>query len=206
MKQMINLLKGELVRLYKYKVLITSLFVSVIWVVVVALADKAAALMLSPMLIWMDGAMMSILFIAASYYFEKQEQTIKSLLVSPVSISQILISKVIASLLMGLISGVFVVSYSMLVYHLEVKLVLLFIYILIVVASHTAFGFLITLYSKDFGAMLVNYILFAFLTVVPSMLLTANIIPESFSTIMLISPTHAGKMLIESAFTSHPIG
>ena len=206
MKQMINLLKGELVRLYKYKVLITSLFVSVIWVVIIALADKEAALMLSPMLIWMDGAMMSILFIAASYFFEKQEQTIKSLLVAPVSVSQILVSKVLASLMTGLISGVLVVTYSMIVYDLQVNVLLLFVYIIIVVGSHTAFGFIITLYSKDFGTMLVNYILFAFVTVIPSLLLTAGIIPKALSSLLLISPTHAGKVLIESAFIDHPLG
>lgn len=204
MKQLISLLKGELTRLYKYKILVISLFVSFLWLVIIALADKETAKTLSPMLIWMDGAMMSIIFIAASFYYEKQEQTIKSLLVSPVSISMVLLAKVIASLIMGLISGVLVVGYSMIVYQLEVKLLLLFVYILIVVGSHTAIGFLITLYSKDFSTMIFNYALFALIALVPSLLLSFSVIPDTYSGLLLLSPTHAGQVLINSAFALQP--
>jgi fluoroquinolone transport system permease protein len=204
MKQLISLLKGELTRLYKYKILVISLFVSFLWLVIIALADKETAKTLSPMLIWMDGAMMSIIFIAASFYYEKQEQTIKSLLVSPVSISMVLLAKVIASLMMGLISGVLVVGYSMIVYQLEVKLLLLFVYILIVVGSHTAIGFLITLYSKDFSTMIFNYALFALIALVPSLLLSFSVIPDTYSGLLLLSPTHAGQVLINSAFVLQP--
>jgi fluoroquinolone transport system permease protein len=204
MKKMISLLKGEIIRLYKYKVITISLIVSVIWVIIIALSDKETALMLSPMLLWMDASMMSIIFIAASYYFEKQEQTLKSLLVSPVSITEILITKVVASLLMGLVSGILIIGFSMIFYGLEVKLLLLIIYILIVVASHTAIGLLITLYSKDFGTMIVNYALYALVAMLPSLLLSVQIIPKKFAPLLLISPTHAGQILLNSAFISQP--
>jgi len=203
---MINLLKGELVRLYKYKIILTGLFVSVIWIVIVALSSADTAKMIAPLLIWADASMMSIVFVAASFYFEKQEATIKSVLVAPVSISEILVSKVIPSLLMGTMSGFLVIIFSIILYGVDVQVFLLFLFILIVVGSHVAIGFVITFFSKDFGAMIVNYFLYALVAMIPSLLLSLGVIPEKWNLLMLISPSHCAQILINSGFSEQPLG
>jgi len=206
MRRMINLLKGELVRLYKYKIILTGLFVSVIWIVIVALSSADTAKMIAPLLIWADASMMSIVFVAASFYFEKQEATIKSVLVAPVSISEILVSKVIPSLLMGTMSGFLVIIFSIILYGVDVQVFLLFLFILIVVGSHVAIGFVITFFSKDFGAMIVNYFLYALVAMIPSLLLSLGVIPEKWNLLMLISPSHCAQILINSGFSEQPLG
>jgi len=203
---MINLLKGELVRLYKYKIILTGLFLSVIWIVIVALSSADTAKMVAPLLIWADASMMSILFVAASFYFEKQEATIKSVLVAPVSISEILVSKVIASLLMGTMSGFLVIIFSIILYGIDVQVFLLLLFILIVIGSHVAIGFVITFFSKDFGAMIVNYFLYALVAMIPSLLLSLGVIPEKWNLLMLISPSHCAQILINSGFSEQPLG
>jgi fluoroquinolone transport system permease protein len=203
---MINLLKGELVRLYKYKIILTGLFLSVIWIVIVALSSAETAQMIAPLLIWADASMMSIIFVAASFYFEKQEATIKSVLVAPVSITEILISKVIASLLMGTMSGFLVVIFSIIVYGIEVQVLWMLLSILIVIGSHVAIGFVLTFYSKDFGTMLVNYFLYALVALIPSLLLNLGVISDQWNLVMLISPTHCAQILINSGFSEQPLG
>lgn len=206
MRRMINLLKGELIRLYKYKIILTGLFLSVIWIVIVALSSAETAKMIVPLLIWADASMMSILFVAASFYFEKQEATIKSVLVAPVSISEILVSKVISSLLMGTMSGFLVVIFSIILYGIDVQVFLLLLFILIVIGSHVAIGFVITFFSKDFGAMIVNYFLYALVAMIPSLLLSLGVIPEKWNLLMLISPSHCAQILINSGFSEQPLG
>lgn len=198
MNNLLNLIKGELVRLYKYKILVIGIAVSFIWVIIIALSDAATAKELVPLLIFMDAAMMSIILHASSFYLEKQEGTIKTLLVAPVNIMDIIIAKAVAALILGLISATVVTLSAILFHQVTIQIVLLFIYIIIIVVSHTAIGFAITLYSKDFGAMIVNYALFALVALIPSLLIGIKVIPETYSNIMLVSPSHAGQMLLNS--------
>lgn len=200
MNDLIKLIKGELIRLYKYKILIVGIVVSLIWVLIIGLSDKASIEGMIPMLIFMDAGMMSILLIAASFYLEKQEGSIKSLLIAPVKLLDILISKVIAALILSLISTTLVLLSAILIHNTTVNIILLYLYVIITVVSHISIGLVITLYSKDFGSMIGLYAAFAFISLIPSIFYTIEIIPESFSTVLLISPSHAGQMLLNSAF------
>jgi fluoroquinolone transport system permease protein len=198
MSNLISLIKGEIIRLYKYKILVIGVVVSLIWVIIIGFSDAVTAKELVPLLIFMDAAMMSIILHASSFYLEKQEGTIKTLLVTPIRLSEIMIAKAVAALFMGLISAVIVVISGVMFHKIDIDILLLFIYIILIVISHTAIGFTITLYSKDFGAMIVNYALFALVALVPSLLYAINIIPSEYSNLMLISPSHAGQMLLNS--------
>jgi len=200
MKNLFNLIRGEMIRLYKYKILVIGIATSLIWVLIIGFSDANAASVLTPLLIFMDAAMMSIILLAAAFYLEKQEGTVKTLLVTPVHLWEILFAKAIAALVMGIVSAIVVVAASLLIHGIEIRLIVLFVFILIVVASHTAIGLTLTLFSKDFGGLIVNYALFALIAFLPSLLLGINVIPEAYSDILLISPSHAGQMMITSAF------
>lgn len=202
MNNLLYLIKGEIIRLYKYKILVIGLIVSFIWVLIIGLSDAQTAKELVPLLIFMDAAMMCIILNSASFYLEKQEGTIKTLLVAPIRVTDIIIAKAVSALVMGFISAVVVVTSTLLFHNIEVKILLLLIYTIIIVASHTAIGFAITLYSKDFGEMILNYALFALIALIPTLLFSLKIIPESYVTILLISPSHAGQMLLNSTFKS----
>jgi hypothetical protein len=78
MKNWFVLLLGELIRLWKYKILLFGVLVSLIWVLIVSLVSKTEALSLMPMLLVLDTGMMVIILLASSYYYEKQEGTIKT--------------------------------------------------------------------------------------------------------------------------------
>jgi fluoroquinolone transport system permease protein len=200
MKNIIRLLNGEIKRLLKYKILFVSLFVSVIWVLIIAFSEKEEILGFIPVMIGADAGMMSIIYLAASFYLEKQEGTLKSLFVLPVRGEMVLIAKIIASALMALLSALFVVITMIFVHKYEINIALLFIYILIIVFNHTAIGYLITLNCRDFGQMIGMYAAYAIVLYLPTILFSLGIIPEKYNPLLMLSPSHSAQVLLNSVF------
>ncbi|MFA5526695.1 MAG: hypothetical protein WC992_07715, partial [Acholeplasmataceae bacterium] len=80
------LIKGELSRLTKYHVTTVSILVAIMWFLILFfIDDKDIMNQLLPMLLIIDGTMMSIIFIGAVMFFEKTESTFSTMLVTPVS-------------------------------------------------------------------------------------------------------------------------
>ncbi|MDD4212367.1 MAG: ABC transporter permease [Bacilli bacterium] len=202
MMQLLRLVKGEAHRFYKYKILHISLLVSIIWIALILLLDEATISEFVPLLVMMDAAMMSIILMASSYFFEKQENTIRTTLVLPIHPGQILLAKIICVTLLEVLSGTIILLTMVFAYGTHISFLLYFIYIILVVLSHTSIGMFITLHSKDFNSMLTRYMLFAFVTIIPTFLASFNIIPESWELLLAISPTQGGQWLIQSLFTS----
>lgn len=197
------LVAGEVRRLIKYKIMIISLLVAVIWVIVIGLIDTASVLTFAPMLIMIDASMMTIIFLAASYYLEKQEGSIKSLLVSPVSMLEILLSKIIATLISSLISAGFVILGTLLFHDVTINIVMLLVYVALIAISHAAIGFVFIFHSPDFGALLGMFVGYMIVLFMPTILYMVKVIPDSFELWLIISPTHAAQILIDSAFNDY---
>lgn len=200
MSKLLKLIKGELVRLYKYKILIVGIIVSLIWVLIIGLSQTESIKELIPMLIMLDAAMMNIIFLSASFFLEKQEGTMKTLLVTPIKLADVLIAKVIATIITSFISAAMVIIISYIVHNIIVNLLLLLIYLIIIVFAHTAIGFLITLFSREFTGMIAIYAGYAIVALLPSILFTTGILGEVWEYILIISPSHSAQILINSLF------
>jgi fluoroquinolone transport system permease protein len=206
MNRIWNLYVGEIQRLLKYKILFFSLLVSAIWMIILVLSDAATAQALVPTLLVTDAGMMSILLLGASYYYEKQEGTMKSILVSPVSLSEVLLAKVAAAMTSGILSMLLVAGSAWAVHGIETNLFLMGVYVLATIAGNTAIGYVIILSSRDFMAMIVKFAGIAMVFYIPSLLIPLGIISQEWDVIAIISPIYAGTLLIESLYTTFPIG
>lgn len=196
-----KLIKSELKRLLKYKIFTVGLVVSFIWILIIALIEKEEIEPLLPLLIGMDASIMSIILLAASFYFEKQEGTIKTILVAPVKLIDVLIAKVTSVTIMSLISAFLVAISVLLIHKIEINLLLLFIYIVIIVVSHGAISFTITLFTKDFGSMMGLFGSFVLISFIPAFLIFMNLIPQGLDKILLISPFQSSELLLKSLIT-----
>lgn len=205
MNKLGHLLLGELRRLVKYKIVFFSLLVSFIWVVVIALTDETVAKTFVPYLIIMDAGLMSIILLSASFFFEKQEGSIQSILVSPVSLKVFLLAKVLSMGLVTLISFGLVVGSALIFHDFPIAVGELLIYTMIVVLSHTAIGYVLTLYSKDFMQTLTRVMLFMFLYMVPLILVPLGIVTEKWDVIFFIIPTYSSQVLFQGAVESVPL-
>ena len=198
MSNVFKLFVGELKRLVKYKILIVGLFVSIIWALIISSSDGDELMTLLPLLIGVDSTMMSIILLAAGYFLEKQEGSVKSLLVAPVNCGEILMAKVMAAVFSGLLSGVIVALTAQIKHGIKINLLLLIVYLVIIIVAHTAIGYVLSLYAKDFGTLLAYTLIFAFLSYIPSLLFMTDIIPAYAEKVMLVLPTHAAMMLLNS--------
>lgn len=205
MDNFLKLVKGELYRLFKYKIFIVGIVVSALWALVIGLSDYNSAINLVPLLVGMDTAMMSIILIASSFYFEKQENTMKSILIAPVTSSMVLTAKIVGSVMISIISTLVVAITAIVIHQIEFNFFLLLFYVLIITISHIAIGLIIIFHSKDFGNMLGKYVLFFLVSYLPSILLSINVIPDSFTDVLLILPTNDAQVLLNSIFTTSAI-
>lgn len=200
-KNLLRILKGEFQRAIRYKVLIIGVAVSLLWLVIIFLMRKNIAEIESfiPLMIFTDASIMSVMLIGASIYFEKQEGSVRSLLVAPVNVWQLLIAKVTNSVIISLISALIVGLGTIFITSVSVNIPLLIIYVIITVCAHAAIGLALAMVSKDFNAMMVNFMVFTFIFIIPPILIMFGIIPQKYDMLVLISPSQGANILLSSA-------
>ena len=206
MSNLFYLVKGELFRLVKYKTIFFGVLASLLWVAIISFQSIEEAKQIIPLLVITDSGMMSVILMGANFYFEKQENTIQSLLVSPVSLTQVLIAKIIAAMSIALISLVIVGGAAMIIHSVSFQIVKLLLAMVVVVTSHTAIGYIVIFRSKDFLTMLIKFAGIILLFYVPAILFLLNILTEEWELLAFLSPSYAGEYLIRSAFAETKIG
>jgi hypothetical protein len=202
MKTWLTLFKGEIIRLFKYKILWFGIALSLIWVLILALSSENDARALMPYLLVLDTGMMSIILLASSFYFEKQESSIKTMFVAPVSITQILSAKVVASLLSGIISMALVGVAMLAIHGVFINYALAFFYAILSTLAHVALGYIIVFYSVDFMSFLMKYMGIALILMAPVLLVMLDIIPDNLRFTAFLSPSYAAQYLIGSLFVT----
>ena len=96
MNKLAKLIKGEIKRLVRYKILPVSLATTALWIGLFLFVSAAEARQIAPLVIFVDVAAMSVLLLGASHHLEKQDGTIRTMMVMPVPLGQILTAKTVA--------------------------------------------------------------------------------------------------------------
>lgn len=198
MRSTLRLLSGELKRLVSYKILQVSLVTSIIWIIIFLLVSRDDALQMASLFIFVDITAMLIMLIGASHHLERQEGTIKSMMVMPVSMAQILSTKVAASMILGLESVIITSAALFFVHDITFNYALMLVFIVVAGASHAAIGFSLALSSKDFTSMLGGMMIYMFIFTIPSLLYTLGIIDTNLEWLFMLSPSHSAGTLIGS--------
>ncbi|MDY0210060.1 MAG: hypothetical protein RBQ91_01460 [Acholeplasma sp.] len=191
---------GELKRLHKYKVTHVSLAILVIWVLLLYfIEDKVILGQLLPFLIMVDATMMSIIFVGAILFFEKSEQTVSSILVTPTKDQHKILSKILANTVQMFMSSFLLVLIFYFVKGVEVRFIPMVIILIISIFSHGLIGFLFSYWSKSFTSMLMLVMSYSFLFMIPSALFQFKILfkGESWKYVLLVFPTQSITYLIE---------
>lgn len=201
MTSMTRLVVGELKRLVRYNILPVSLVTAIIWVVLFLFLSENEAREIAPLLIFVDVAAMSILLLGASHHLEKQEGTVRTMMVMPISLGQILAAKTIASMVLAIESTVVTSVALFFIHRVTFNYVVLLMFVAIAGVAHAAIGFVFSLRSRDFTSMLGILIGYMFLFTIPSILFSFDIIDEKYEWLLMISPSHSASHLITSAIT-----
>ncbi len=197
------LIKGELQRLNKYNVTTISFVVAIIWFLLLYFIDDIDMLSsMLPFIIVVDATMMSILYIGAMMFFEKTESTISTMLVTPVSNQEMILSKIIANTIHMLFSSMLIIVVFFFLKDVDVNWILVIIALILSVLFHSLLGFMFSYHTKDFTSMLVGVMMYSFIFLIPPTLNLFNILfkGEVWEHILLILPTQAAIKLIEVGF------
>lgn len=206
MKKLFVLIKGDIVRLFKYKIMWFGFGLSLIWVLVLSLSAKAEATALMPFLLVMDTGMMAIVLLASSFFYEKQENTVKSLFVAPVFVGHVLISKIVSSLAMSAVSIVLVSLTMLFVHGVVINYALAILYVVLSTLAHVAIGYIIVFSSRDFTSFLMKCMGVIILLMLPTLLFFLGVIDDSAEYLAILSPSYAIQFLMDSLFMAKEIG
>lgn len=194
------LLKSEMRRLLKYRILTISLAVSFLWMALLYFLGTEAARSFVGIFIAIDATIMSMLMIGASLYYERQENTLKPMLVTPVPIATMIIIKVITTIYVALQSGILVSLFVYFILDIQLQFIPLILLIALVATVHAMIGIVLSLRAKDFTTYLVAMIGYALFFAYPSLFLALNILPESLEFILVLSPSHGAFIYMDQVF------
>jgi fluoroquinolone transport system permease protein len=200
MRNGITLFKSEMSRLYKYKILTISLAVSLLWMALLYFLGADTARSFVGLFVAIDATIMSMLMIGASLYYERQENTLKPMLVTPLPIATMIIVKVMTTVYVALQSGVLVSLFVYFFLDIEVQFIPLVLLISLVATIHAMIGIVLSLRAKDFTGYLVALISYAFIFTYPSLFLALDILPEFLEFILVLSPSHGAFIYMDQVF------
>ncbi len=199
MNRLQHLVKGEFNRLIKYNLFTASFVVALIWVVVGYFLDQEEFLSFLPFVFLMEASAMTALLIGAEMFFEKKEHTISSMLISPMKESEYIFAKILANVL-NLFVMFGIIGASM--YFLKDFLFgfhWLAIGIFLVTAYYVFIGILLSYISKDFTALLLNYMLMMIVLVFPSLMVQVGLLDPVWSDYLFWTPTEVTMRLMNAS-------
>jgi fluoroquinolone transport system permease protein len=198
------LVKGELSRLNKYNVTSISFLVAILWGIILFFVDLSILSSLLPFILVIDATMMSVMYIGSVMFFEKSESTISTMLVTPSTNSELVLSKVIANTIHNMLSSALIIIVFYFIKDVRLNWFLIFLGIFSATAFHTIAGLFLAYYQKNFTGMLVNIMILAFALMIPTALYEFGIFKgDVWKYIMLINPIQAGAEVIGGGFTGY---
>lgn len=203
MSKLLILIKGELTRLTKYHVTTVSILVAFVWFLLLFfLDDQDLMLQMLPFVVIIDATMMSIIFIGSVMFFEKTESTLSTMLVTPVTNEELILSKAIANTLHSMFTSTLVILVFYFVKQVDVVWYIIIPVLALSIFMHSLLGFVFSFHSKDFTSLLVNVMIYSFVLTIPVILHYFNLILKAdiWDTLLLIIPTQAAIKLVEAGF------
>lgn len=202
MNKFFALIKGEVIRLWRYQITLFGLMVSAIWIILLAVVSKEEANALLPQLIVLDSGLMAIILLGAAYFYEKQEGTMKAVLVSPTSPAVLLSAKIIGTL-MGNLLSVFLMWLTMLIVHQSVFPIIAALGLVILITlTHLSIGYVLIYWSKDFMDLLLKYTFVVLVLFVPTILVSLDVLTDGYENLAYLSPTYSGQILISQLWNT----
>jgi fluoroquinolone transport system permease protein len=204
MNRLIILIKGELSRLHKYNFTSISFLVAIIWGAILYFLDDARLSMILPFVLMLDATLMAVMYVGAVMYFEKNESTISTLLVTPITNGELILSKVISYTIHNLFSAALIIIAFELIRDIDINYPLLILGIVLATTFHTIAGICLSYFQKDFTGMLVQIMLISFALLIPTALMQFGVLTgDIWEVIAYINPINGAQTLIAGGFNGY---
>jgi fluoroquinolone transport system permease protein len=194
------LIRGEFNRLNKYNLFTANFVVLLFWVITAWFLDGEVLQAFLPVVFLMDSVMMTVLLVGATLFYEKKEHTINSIMISPVTEEEYILAKILVNVLNSLITVAFISIAVYLIKDVTYNYFYLIPAVVMVTVAHTLIGFRFSYGAKDFTSLLVNFMVYAFVFLMPSVFAAFGLIEEHISRFFIVLPPEASAILIGSGF------
>ncbi len=202
MEKIKHLVSGEFTRLTKYNAFTAGLVEALLWVGIGYFLELEEFKQFLPFVFLMESSAMTSLLVGAEMFYEKKEHTISSMLISPMTETEYLLGKIIANilniLLIFVIIGVSLYFFKDFLFNFH----WLFLGIVLVSSYYVSVGVLLSYISKDFTALLMNYMVLMIVLVLPSIFVIIGILPQSTLDFIFWTPTEVTLRLLNASFSS----
>lgn len=200
MPSFIVLLFGEFKRMLEYKIAAASIVVALIWIGVLYLTEIPDITFIFPLLIYVDTTSMAILMVGVTIFFEKQEGSLRTILVSPISKQDYLLTKSIVTITSSILTLVVLYLYALYIKEIDLSFISMVGAVFLVTLFHSLVGFTLSFISRDFTSLLINMMKYMFIFFVPTLLEHVNIIQQELvEAFLYIAPTKAALILLNAA-------
>lgn len=191
------LLTGELQRMKKYNILGASFLVALIWIGILQFAGGKDVTAIFPLLVFLDATSMSMLLVGVTMFFEKQEGTIKALLISPINKMEYILAKTFANVFSSVVTLVILYIYAKLIKEVDVNIALLLFGVILIAFFNSLIGFVLTYYSKDFTDLLMGIMKYSFVFMIPVLLEQVGIIRNDIvSKLLYVVPPKSSMTIL----------
>ncbi|NLJ74480.1 MAG: ABC transporter permease [Firmicutes bacterium] len=194
------LLRGEIQRMKKYNILTGGFAVALLWVAALHFLDRGFVEGLFTTLLFVDLVSMPAILAAVSLFYEREEGALHAMLVAPISHREYVLSKMLGNVFSSLLTLVLMYLYVRLFKGMSPNVPILVMAAVLASAFHTLVGLLLTYKSRDFTGMLMGYMVYALVFMIPVMLDHVGVVSNKFFRIILsLCPPRAVSVLLDSA-------
>ena len=191
---------GELQRMRKYNIFTGSIVISLLWVAMLHFTEVQDVGFIFPLLLFIDATSMAILLVGVTIFYEKQENTLKTLMVSPINKSEYILAKTCANIITNLEALVILYIYARIFKEINLNILGFSIAVILVSFLHSLIGFLLTYASRDFTELLMGMIKYTFLLMIPPLLEQVGLIRNQlYSRLLYILPTKASLLILNAS-------
>lgn len=191
------LLQGELQRMKKYNIFNASLLVALLWMGVLSLTEINDISSIFPLLLFIDATSMAILLIGVTMMFEKEEGSLKTLLVAPIQKREYILAKTSSNLTANLLTLALLYLYARLFKELQVNFFWLLAAVLLISFFHSMVGFLLSYSARTFPHLLMGMMRYFFIFMLPVLLDWLDFITGPLlSNLLYFLPTKASMTLL----------
>lgn len=195
MRRMQALVIGDLMRLTRYNLFSANMAVMVLWILLSWFLPENLVREFLPMVFLMDSVMMTVLLVGATLFYEKKEHTMNSILVSPATDGEYLLSKIVVSVINALITAAIVCAVLYFMKGTVLNYAALVGAILVVTAFHTLVGVWMCYITNGFTSLLIVFMIYALACALPTALITLGLLPGWLSGLLIVLPVEASNNL-----------
>ena len=197
MNNFLFLIKGDLIRAKKYKIFAASMFMPVFWIAILELFKVYDYTNWISLIVFVDVTIMSIIFVGAGIMFEKEEKTLMTMMVTPISKTAYFVSKIMTNLVMNISTVLVIFLYASLVREINVNLAVLVLAMIVISVFHSVLGFWFAMGTRDFTGFLTKIMSLFLVLALPLLFEVIGFINNNIiSNLMYLLPTKASYTLL----------